>query len=268
MILMSGKLPYLSRIQKTCQFTIFERIFMRKKQNYHTSAVSDEWKITIFELIPRKNVEKEPFLNKKHRSNPIENVQKGPFLIKKHRSNSIENVQKWLFMHKIHRSNPIENVEKGPFLNKKHRSNPIENVQKGPFLNKKHRTNPIENVQKGPFLNKKHRSNPIENVQKEPFLNKKHGSRTQPLHAKTDFWWYFSSHFHNVCKISRKTMKKHLAQEIMFENLKNIKKKTHLKFECWQVIGLIYRWNLDVFSKCIKETPHIIYIYEVESPSG
>ena len=34
-------------------------------------------------------------------------------------------------------------------------------------------------------------------------------------------------------------------------------KKKHLKIECCQVIGLIYRWKIGVFWKSIKETPNI-----------
>ena len=68
-----------------------------------------------------------------------------------------------------------------------------------------------------------------------------------------DFW-----PFHHVCIFGEFVSKKTSCPRF---RITNIKKKTHLKIECWEVIGLMYRWNLSVFWKCIKETPNILFFF-------
>ena len=59
--------------------------------------------------------------------------------------------------------------------------------------------------------------------------------------------------FYNTWDFFRNIFKKHFALELNFQVLK----KSHLKIECWQVIGLIYRWKTSVFKKCNLKTPNI-----------
>ena len=57
-----------------------------------------------------------------------------------------------------------------------------------------------------------------------------------------------------ILKIFSKTIEKSISP---YKCNCKFQKKSHLKIECCQVIGLIYRWKNGVFWKFIKETPNI-----------
>ena len=68
-------------------------------------------------------------------------------------------------------------------------------------------------------------------------------------------WWNFRDYlFLQYLRFFQKQFKKAFCPRI---EIPNLKKKSHLKIETCQVIGLIYRWKTRVFWKFIKKTPNI-----------